>query len=54
MLTEVEDRTPRRTHIFLNRVGVPNVNGTFTRTSVWLKAQGSRHEWDVLHTCAHL
>ena len=49
-----EDRTLRRTHIFLSLVSVAHTCAplTFTRTCVWLKAQGSRLDWDVSHICA--
>ena len=39
--TPLEDRTPRRTHIFLSLVSVPQLTALFTRTCV-REAQGSR------------
>ena len=48
----VEDRTPRRTHIFLSFVSVAHILSTFDLSHA--HACGSRHDWDVLHICAPL
>ena len=48
----VQDRTPRRTHIFLSFVSVAHILSTFDLSHA--HACGSRHDWDVLHICAPL
>ena len=47
-----EDRTPRRTHIFLSLVGVPHLTALSTRTCVRVaQAQGSSQTGDMIGTC---
>ena len=51
LLHQDEDRTPRRTHIFLSLVSVAHIWAPLTFSHA--HACGSRHDWDALHICAH-